>query len=168
MALKVWRTLHITLPLLCAVSTVAVVGDKVCCFVGGKAHRCACRSCTRLDPHTEHVRGEKRDRRSELNFALLQSVTSAVTRRPRQTHVIVYVLVLADEQQAAQPQRLLCRPYTRLLTRGLHASQSVRQRRIAVVKLDWLRVRCFKVGASAKHPAAARTLEAFSSVHRRH
>ena len=68
MAVKV-GALHSQLPL--HVPFTLFSGDK---GLDEVLRHTAGRSCTRLDPHAEHVRGEKRQT-DELNFALLESVT---------------------------------------------------------------------------------------------
>ena len=68
MAVKV-GALHLQLPL--HVPFTLLSGDK---GLDEVLRHTAGRSCTRLNPHQEHVRGEKRQT-DELNFALLQSVT---------------------------------------------------------------------------------------------
>ena len=68
MAVKV-GALHLQLPL--HVPFTLFSGDK---GLDEVVRHTAGRSCTRLDPHAEHVRGEKRHT-DELNFALLESVT---------------------------------------------------------------------------------------------
>ena len=68
MAVKV-GALHFQLPL--HIPFTLLSGDK---GLDEVVRHTAGRSCSRLNPHAEHVRGEKRHT-DELNFALLQSIT---------------------------------------------------------------------------------------------
>ena len=68
MAVKV-GALHLQLPL--HVPFTLFSGDH---GLDEVVRHTAGRSCSRLDPHTDHVRGQKRAT-DELNFAILQSIT---------------------------------------------------------------------------------------------